>query len=67
MQTTERTLTKIELRDKLACTTWSRFYRIFMTEKVITDVLKMSVPEYKKVREFNFEQSRQLREYFGLN
>jgi hypothetical protein len=66
MQTTDRTLTKIELRDKLNCTTWRRFYKIFMTDKVITDILQMSVQEYKRVREFNYEQSMQLREYFGL-
>lgn len=60
------TLTKSELRDRLGCTTWQRFYAKFMTEHVITTVLKLSKPDYSRLREFDVEQTRRLKEYFQL-
>jgi hypothetical protein len=66
MQNNQLTFTKSELRDTLGCTTWKRFYAIFMTEHVIQQRLGITKEEYKRIREFSVEQSRVLREYFEL-
>lgn len=66
MQKQHLTFTKSELKDELGCTTWRRFYGIFMTDHVIHHCLKLTKDEYKRIREFSVEQSRVLREYFEL-
>jgi hypothetical protein len=60
------TITKAELKDILGCTSWKRFYRVFLTDAVITNVLGLSKAQYKQIREFDVEQSSKLYEYFHL-
>lgn len=60
------TITKSELKALLHCTTWSRFYSKFMTSHVKKEILQLSEDEYKRIREFDVEQTRKLYEYFEI-
>lgn len=60
------TLTKSELKNELQCTTWARFYKVLLTRDVIERELKLSLVEYKRIREFTVDQTRILRRYFNL-
>lgn len=57
------TITKSELCALLGCNE-KRLRRKFVTDQVIRDVLKIDVPTYRRIREFDVIQTRALYRFF---
>jgi len=60
------TITKAELKRALGVTNDKRWRNKIMTDQVITDVLGMSIDDFKRVHEFDVLRTRAIIEFFSI-